>query len=103
MTDLNECVITSGPGVSISCEQREDGAIALLITHSTNSLGVIQKERDFGQDALWSFSEKHATSSNKIVFRFPRGENERSKRSILLQDLTERINKDWPKRVEKIE
>jgi hypothetical protein len=103
MASLSECVITSGSGVSILCEQREDGAIALLITHSANSPGAIQKERDFGQDVSWSFSEKHALSLNRIVFRFPQGEIATSKRSVLLLDLRERIKKGWQKRVEKIE
>ncbi|KIV98320.1 hypothetical protein, variant 2 [Verruconis gallopava] len=103
MTELSECIVTAGPGVSITCEQREDGAIALLITHDSNSPGEIQKHSGFGQDASWRFSEKRAVSSNKIVFRFPQGGNSRSKRSMDRQDLTERIKKGWPKRVERIE
>jgi hypothetical protein len=103
MDCLSECVVTSGPGVSISCEQRRDGTIALLITHSPDLPGAIRKKEDFGQDASWTFSEKHTASANKIVFQFSQGINKKSKQSILLQDLTERINRYWPKRVEKIE
>ncbi|KIV98880.1 hypothetical protein, variant 3 [Verruconis gallopava] len=69
---------------------------------NVNSPGNIQKHSGFGQDSSWSFFETRAGSLNKIVFRFPQGGNGRSKRSIL-QDLTERINKDWLKRVERIE
>jgi hypothetical protein len=99
-----ECTVTASPGIWISCEEREDGVIALFIKPSPNTPDGIEKGEAFGQNTPWVVSEHHHTAGlNKIIFRITQDGIISSKRSVLLQSLATRTRQKAPRRIQKLD